>query len=181
MTTISRTLRIVYISGLVLALRGARGAEAAEPAKDPLFAAQIVESTLAQVEYLARSMETLEHFGKNTLEQASTVLDMGPDACPTLAKWLKNRRKDWKTRYWVADMLAYVGRADSVKPLMRAVRSEKEHRSVRLRALESVEELWKKYRANTRELRADLESTLSKTRDPKVREQLRRTLNEIDI
>lgn len=179
--TISRTLSIAYILFTGLALFRASHAEATEPAKDPLFTAQIVESTLAQVDSLARSMETLELFGKNTLEQASTVLDMGPDACPTLAKWLKNRRKDWKTRYWVADMLAYVGRADTIKPLMRAVRSEKEHRAVRLRALESIEELWKKYRANTRELRADLESALAKTRDPKVREHIRRTLNEIDI
>ncbi len=183
MTSISRIRRSAALAAAALMAAGLVTAEPARPAAapDPAFTRQIVESTLGQVDALARSLDTLEVFGKSTLEQSATVLDMGPESAPILAQWLRNRRKDWKTRYWAADMLAYVGKPDSIQPLLRCARNEKEAATVRIRALESIEEIWKKYRANTQELRNGLQLALTKTRDPKVRDKIRRTLEEIDI
>lgn len=153
----------------------------AEPPKDQAYINQIVESTMRQLENISRVCVSLDEFGKNSLEQSAVVLDMGAGAQMVLGKWLSNKKKDWKVRYWAADMLAYIAPANATKTLMRRIRDNRENRLIRLRALDSTLALWQKYRTDTLKLQSDLESALSKTSDPKVRSKIQATILEIDI
>ncbi|GEM_PF-1880056 len=104
---------------------------------------QKIESILYRVEEIARE-NPLEYVGKNTMSEAVEIMDTGPQTAPILIGWLKGTR-NWKMRFWIVDMLGYVGGVDNILPLIEVIENPDENIHVRLRACESIKEL--KYRS----------------------------------
>src|SRR4051812_26860263 len=69
----------------------------------------IAGSVLRRVEAISAKVKTLDSLGKSTLEESAQIMDLDRDSERPLVKALRGS-KDWKVRYWAADMLAYVGR-----------------------------------------------------------------------
>ena len=107
----------------------------------------IARSALREVEAIARREKNLDKFGKSTLSQAAVILDFGVQAQPVLLMNLKDKRKDWKVRFWVADILGYVGDEGSAGALWNMEKNLRERKEVRqrarlaLRAIEKREKL----------------------------------------
>lgn len=131
----------------------------------------LARSALAQVETLAGITKTLDQLGKETMTQAATVLDLGEAAAPELLVWFKDRNKDWRVRYWAADMLGYVGRNNDADALLRCALNTLEKKPLRLRSAESVGEIFMR-RPMTSAQRKTLSKAARAEKDRAVREKL---------
>ena len=103
--------------------------------------APLAQGILNQVETAARKAKTLEELGKETLSQSAEILDLGEAAQKPLLEALKDRKKDWKLRFWVVDILGYVGDGASEGALLKAARNSKENKLVRGRAKKALREV----------------------------------------
>ncbi|OGR98246.1 MAG: hypothetical protein A2902_06390 [Elusimicrobia bacterium RIFCSPLOWO2_01_FULL_64_13] len=93
------------------------------------------------MESAAGKSNSLRLLGKRTLAQGAVILDLGAESLPVLLEALTDRGRDWKVRYWAADMLGYVGDGQTAYVLMEVARDGKENGPVRVRAVESVAEI----------------------------------------
>jgi HEAT repeat protein len=105
----------------------------------------IARGALKRVEAISRSEASLERFGKSTLSESAILLDLGSEAQPELLRSLRKKQGDWKLRYWVIDMLAYVGDPSAEKILVKISKSRKENPQVRKRAAESLREIKRRF------------------------------------
>ncbi len=109
---------------------------------------RITRDTLRRVEAVSKSQPSLERFGKSTLAESAILLDLGAGAAPGLILYLKDRKKDWKMRFWAADMLGYVGDEGAVKPLRKIAESFREKKEVRKRARVAIKEIERRFSAS---------------------------------
>ena len=139
---------------------------------------QIVRSVLSEVEQISKKSGTLESLGKKTLGQSATLLDLGEESCPVLLKALKDPGEDWKVRYWIADLLGYVGNAKALPALLAVVKNPKENRRVRLRACDSLLEMGSApaRKLDRNSLRAGLRKVLKSVRNREVKRKIEKTL-----
>jgi hypothetical protein len=148
----------------------AGGAGAAAPETQPDL--QLARSSLAQVESLAKTSRSLDQLGKDTLTQAATFLDLGKTGLPVLTPAVNDRRKDWRVRFWAADLLGYVGVEASVPYLMKAAANEKERKEVRLRALDSILGICERENLRIGPVRSGLKRMRRGTRNAEVRKKI---------
>ena len=135
---------------------------------------------LDQVETAARKARTLEELGKETLGQSAEILDLGEASQKALLGTLKNRKKDWKLRYWAADILGYVGNGSAVGPLLSAAGDSRHDRRVRLRSCDSLAEIAFRKKTDPQKLRARLGKMLKKEKDKAVKKKIRETLKKLE-
>jgi len=146
---------------------------------------RLTRSIVRQVQKLSKKTRSLGALGKATFTQSTTILDLGESSIPVLLKTLSDPKKNWMTRYWVTDSLGYVGNLKTLIPLLRIVQKEKEHKLIRLRALDSIAEIAKRSRKDERgrkvskRLKMILRKLQRHVRDRIVRNKIQRTLRAI--
>jgi hypothetical protein len=95
-----------------------------------------VASIITELNIISANSVTLEEFGKNTIRQGAEVLSLGGDSVYLLSPYLRSR--DWKVRYWIADILGYTKNKDAKKPLLKVYRDVFERKEIRKCALASL-------------------------------------------
>lgn len=129
------------------------------PRYSPLFASQeekLIQNTLEQVEKICKRTKNIESLGKETLSQSAVLLDLSESSLPALIKIVRNRNKDWRMRYWAADMIGYVGNPKTVAVLLKLAQNKKEKKLIRLRALDSIAEIETRYPKELKYLKKEL-------------------------
>ena len=99
---------------------------------------QITQAILKRVEAVAKGQRSLDSVGKSTMEEASIILDLSAGAVPGLLRHLAKPSGDWKARFWVVDMLGYVGGTAAVHDLYKVAVSAGEKRETRKQACKSL-------------------------------------------
>lgn len=143
---------------------------------------QLTLSILSEVESICKRSKTLEAAGKETLSQSATLLDFGESTLPVLLKTLNNRKKNWKMRYWITDLLGYVGNKKTVYTLLKIAGNEKEIKEIRLRALDSLLELQRRNNTDSELLnwvKKKLRKLGKQTQDQKIRRKIQATLSKM--
>jgi hypothetical protein len=92
-----------------------------------------------QVELISRRCGGLDDLGRNTLKQSTVLMKMGPSAVYVLSNSLTT--PDWKVRFWIADLMGYLGNADAQRPLFRLLQNQNENIRVRRQAYRSLRKL----------------------------------------
>ncbi len=91
------------------------------------------------LETKSRAAGSLDAFGRATMSEGKVILDLGEGAVYAVA--LHCGHRDWKVRYWIADMLGYLDNSDAGRPLLRMLEKEGEHPLVKQQALRSMKRL----------------------------------------
>ena len=94
---------------------------------------------IKEVENISKVSESLDAFGRGTLEQGKKILGLGAASVYTLASF--SEHPDWKVRFWIADILGYLNNPDAARPLERMIENRQERKEVRLRAAKSLKRL----------------------------------------
>ncbi len=139
---------------------------------------EIAGTALREVRYISGHSRSLDMFGKGTVSQSAVVLDLSTAAQPALFKELREN-KDWKVRYWVADILGYVGDAQALDPLFRVARRKGEKTETRLRALDSLGQIAKRQEGKKDEIAGRLKDYIRKAGNKKVRKKGEQVLKQI--
>ena len=100
---------------------------------------QRVEHILRRVKRASES-RSLENLGRTTMNEAVVLMDLGNDISSIIIKALK-QNGNWKYRFWLVDILGFVGGTGNIIPLVEVIEDTSEHLEVRLRACESLKEL----------------------------------------
>ncbi len=100
---------------------------------------QRVEHILGRIRTASRE-KTLENLGRSTMSESVALMDMGDRIAPILIQELKSG-SNWKFRFWLVDMLGFVGGYGNILPLVEVIEDNSEREKVRLRACESIKEL----------------------------------------
>lgn len=141
---------------------------------------ELLQSTLKEVEFIAKNTKTLEAFGKETLSQSQIFLDLKSSGVPLLLQTLKRKEKNWKVRYWACDMLGYVGEAEAEKELLSLVSDQSQARLLRLRALDSILEIERRAAGiGKKELRTKLYKLAKKIKDVRLKRKIQKTIRRI--
>jgi hypothetical protein len=98
-----------------------------------------VRLIVRELERISKDSVTLDEFGQRTLKQSQEVLQIGAPAVYSLSLCLNN--KDWRVRFWIADILGYLNNPDARRPLLRLLDNNTERQAVRKRAIVSIKML----------------------------------------
>lgn len=141
---------------------------------------QLASSVLSQVRFIASKTKTLEELGKQTLSQAAIFLDMKESALPILHRALKPAEKNWKVRYWVCDLLGYIGNAETSQKLLQIVGDENEVNLTRRRALDSILEIERRESGiGKKELKVKLRLIAKKIKNARVKKKIQWTIKRL--
>ena len=148
----------------------------------PIWAGQREEdltlSALKEVDAVALRSSSLDAFGKATLSQSTVILDLGSQAQAPLLRFLNDRQQDWMTRYWVADMLGYIGDQSALEGLLQVVRKRGENAQIRMRCLDSIEGISARGK-NRREISRRLKLSLKQVENAQVRKKVKEVLRKL--
>jgi hypothetical protein len=137
---------------------------------------ELTRNILIQVESLSNKAKTLDFLGKETMSQSAEIMDLGEESLPVLLQALKDRTKDWKLRYWVTDLLGYVGTGACEDDLLLVIKNPGEKKLIRLRACDSLAGISERGKLDGRKLRIRLKSLLKSVRNKEVARKIQRTI-----
>jgi len=124
-------LSLLVIFGSLLVLNALGPPDAEQKAKIGLI--------ISQLEKISKKCGTLEEFGRQTVTLGMNILSIGPSAVYVLSPRINNQ--DWKVRFWIVDILGYLGNPDAERPLTRVINNETEQEEVREQAAKSLKRL----------------------------------------
>lgn len=108
--------------------------------------AKIDSETLQKIEHILERIyrlserTSLENLGRGSMSESVALMDIGEPAARVISMKLKEKN-NWRYRFWLVDMLGYVGGEGNITPLIEVVEDSSENIRVRLRAAESLREL----------------------------------------
>lgn len=141
----------------------------------------LIRSVLNQVEIIAQKSKTLDEFGKQTLTQSATILDLKESSESVLLKTVAQSNKDWKVRFWVVDILGYVGNSETETVLLKIIGNEKEKSLIRIKSLESLMEINKKSgKEHSKNLKSNLRKISKKTRSRTVKMKIKKAVLQLN-
>lgn len=98
-----------------------------------------INIVLNKVESLSKTND-LDYLGRSTMNESVEVLDCGAAVSSIIIHRLKIS-ENWKFRYWLVDILGYLGSPENVIALVEVIEDNTEKILVRLRACDSISEL----------------------------------------
>ena len=102
--------------------------------------------TIQKVEHILNRVKNisertlLDDLGRSTMGESVSLMDIGEPSALIIAMKLKEPG-NWKYRFWMVDMLGYVGGEMNITPLIEIIEDSSEDIRVRLRACESIKEM----------------------------------------
>lgn len=141
---------------------------------------QLATSVLSEVRQIASKTKNLEELGKQSLSQATVLLDLKEPVLPVLEQILLAREENWKVRYWVTDLVGYIGNVKTSEKLLKIVTNNKELSLIRRRALDSILEIERRNAGfGKRELKIKLQRIEKKIKNLRVKKKIQRLIQSL--
>jgi len=147
------------------------------PGPKPEMPGIVDEETLARVRYIVAQVEqialkesNLDRVGYLSMQQTARLLDLGKKCSPVLVQIIRDRKKDWKLRYWACDLMGYLEDRANIIPLIERIEDATELYIIRKCAVRAIEEM------DFPEVDKDLRAAYDIVEDESIKQEIARVL-----